>query len=169
MKVIVINGSAGVGKDTFVDLCTSLRPLGVVRCRSSVDEIKRFATFMGWEGTKTESDRKFLSELKRICSEWADIPMKSMRRAVARFSNKHIPCECKYLFLMVREPDEIERVKQEFNAVTLLIVRDSVSPIVSNYADAGVHDYSYDYIIDNSGTVEDLKVAADMFLKEVGE
>lgn len=167
MKVIVINGSAGVGKDTFVNLCLSLYPFGTVRCYSSVDEIKRFATFMGWEGTKTEKDRKFLSELKRICTEWHDIPMQSMRKAVKRYSNSFY--DCKYLFLMVREPDEIQKVKEEFDAVTLLLVRDSVPAITSNYSDAGVFDYPYDYVIDNYGTLDDLRFSAEVFLKEVGE
>ena len=35
---------------------------------SSVDEIKRIAKDIGWTGSKTERDRKFLCDLKLVVS-----------------------------------------------------------------------------------------------------
>jgi hypothetical protein len=40
-----------------------------------------------------------------------------------------------------------------------------VTPITSNLADADVYNSSYDWIIDNEGTLDDLAQSAEFFLK----
>ena len=62
------------------------------------------------------------------------------------------------MFLHIREPKEIERAKQEFNATTILIKRDSVPHIVSNMADGGVFDYDYDIVVDNNSNKDDFEI-----------
>lgn len=92
------------------------------------------------------------------------MPFQSMKNKIEEFIRSD---EGQILFLHIREPEEIERVVREFGAKTLLIVRDSVMHITSNMADKNVFDYSYDYVIENKGTIEELKDKARQFINEV--
>lgn len=158
-KIFIINGSGGVGKDTFVNIVSSIVPS---LNYSSVDKVKDIAKLIGWDGiSKTEKDRKFLSDLKNLTTEYNDMPFNCMKKTVAGFINVS-GCQC--LFLHIREPEEIKRAVQEFGAETILITRNNVEQITSNMADANVSNYEYDYIIDNSGTLEDLKLEAQKFV-----
>lgn len=166
-QIFIINGSAGVGKDTFVELMsTCLNNMLKKTCSvvnfSSVDKVKVIAKEIGWDGTKSERDRKFLSELKALTGEYYDMSFKSMQSKVDEFYKNR---NGQILFLHIREPDEIGRAVKEFNAKTILIVRDSVKHITSNISDENVFNYKYDFIIENNGTIEDLMKKADNFLK----
>ena len=158
-KIFVINGSGGVGKDTFVQFVSEfycrLTNKQVINY-SSVDEIKKIAKDIGWTGSKTERDRKFLCDLKLIVSEYNDLPFAAMRGKVEDI-----------LFLHIREPEEIKRAVQEFNAITILVKRDNILHITSNSADDQVFNYDYDIVIDNNGTEADLKEVANIFVTDV--
>lgn len=164
--IFIINGSGGVGKDTFVELVSSelndrLKRFHTVVNFSSVDRIKEIARGIGWDGEKKEKDRKFLSDLKILCSNYCDMPFQSMRNKVLDFIKDETS---KVLFLHIREPEEITRAVKEFGAKTILIVR-PIKQIISNKADKGVYDYQYDFIVNNNGTIEDLKEKAKDFLQ----
>lgn len=161
-KIFIINGSGGVGKDTFVELVSEL--VSTLNF-SSVDKVKEIAKEIGWDGeSKTEKDRKFLSDLKLLTGNYCDMPYQSMKQKVEEFNKNNIH-QC--LFLHIREPEEIQRAVNEFNAKTILITRNLVEQITSNMADANVYNYKkYDYIINNDGSIEDLKKVAEHFVKE---
>lgn len=168
-QIFVINGSGGVGKDTFVDLVSKelndvLKKFHTVINFSSVDKVKEIAKKIGWDEGKTEKDRKFLSDLKQLSSEFCDMPFKSMKSKIEEFYEDE---NSKILFLHIREPEEIKRVVKEFGANTILIVRESVKHITSNMADSNVFNYNYDFIIKNNGTVNDLSLKAKEFVKEI--
>ena len=83
-QIFIINGSGGVGKDTFVSLVSN--NIATMNF-SSVDKVKEIARDIGWLGEKTEKDRKFLSDLKLLCTDYNDMPFNSMRSKVAEFLN----------------------------------------------------------------------------------
>lgn len=155
--VVIINGSAGVGKDTFVAICNSFCK---VMNYSSIDEIKRLAKLIGWDGNKDEKGRKLLSDLKVAMSDYCDLPFQSMKNKYEEF----IKSDADILFLHIREPEEIARAVNEFNAITLLIKNKNVKQITSNMADANVYDLNYDAVVDNSRTLNDLKDIAKWFI-----
>lgn len=159
--IFVINGSGGVGKSTF---CNIIRDYSGhdTYIISSVDDIKKKATSMGWDGiSKSEKDRKFLSDLKDLCTWYNDAPYEYIKREIKYF-NASIKKEI--MFIHIREPKEIERIKQDFGAEAILITNKNVSHITSNNADKGVFDYYYDYVIKNNGTLGDLKNTALDFI-----
>lgn len=158
-QIFIINGSGGVGKDAFVSLVSKYIPTWNY---SSVDKVKEIAREIGWDGGKTEKDRKFLSDLKLLCTEYNDMPLCSMAKKVYEFQNPSE--EAQFLFLHIREPEEIERAKNLFNAKTILIRRDSIKHITSNMADANVFNYHYDYVFNNDGTLEDFEHIAKKFV-----
>lgn len=122
----------------------------------------------GWDGiSKTEKDRKFLSDLKDLCTDYNDMPLNDMKAYIEKC--RDLQRGDAVVFLMIREPHEIERAKQAFDATTLLITRFQVESIESNHADANVGRYDYDYIITNDKTIDDLKVKAKRFIEFITE
>jgi hypothetical protein len=73
-----------------------------------------------------------------------------------------------FLFIHIREPEEIERAKKTFGAKTLLIKRQGHKNITSNDSDANVDNYNYDYIITNS-SLESLEEEAKNFIQSFEE
>ena len=94
--------------------------------------------------------------------EYNDLPFRDIKRKVNEFKQD---TDNMFLFIHIREPEEIERAKNEFNAKTVLVWNKNVSLINSNHADANVYDYTYDVLIDNSGTLEELEHEAERFVK----
>ena len=159
-KVIMINGNGGVGKDTFVELCKEVN--STVNNISTVSFVKEIAKLCGWDGTKTPENRKFLSDLKDMLEEWGNVPNKKVEEYIEylnKAENQQI------LFVHAREPKNIQYYKDKYNAITVLIKNDRVEQVTSNHADMGVYDFTYDYIIDNNGDLEQLKESAKTFMK----
>lgn len=161
-QVFIINGSGTCGKDSFISaIMTDIKKNGdeiLVLNYSSVTKVKEVAKLIGWKGEKTERDRKFLSDLKLLTTEYNDMPLEDMKEAVSAFYD-FAPYTDKIVFLHIREPDEIDKAKKYFNAKTILVVRDEVEHITSNMADAGVYDYVYDIIIENNKDLDYLQNA----------
>lgn len=160
-QVFIINGSGGVGKDTFVELVSKVFNLSVMNF-SSVDKVKEIARIIGWTGGKTEKDRKFLSDLKLLCTDYNNMPFNSMSEKVKEFTESNAAM----LFLHIREPKEIEKAKTAFNAKTILVKRDSVKHITSNMADSNVFDYRYDIIVNNNSDLVGFEKKAAEFIND---
>ena len=164
IKVVVINGTGGSGKDTFVDFCmehVTDKENYMIHNVSSVDKIKEAAIVLGWNGAKTEKDRKFLSDLKILTEEYNDGNFKYM---LERYNQMKMADSVEMkgiLFLHIREPKEIQRI------VTLLVTSNRVKDIKSNMADAGVYDYEYNMTLHNDGTLEQLQEEAKSFVDSI--
>lgn len=149
----------GSGKDTFVEMVSN--HISTYNF-SSVDKVKEVARVIGWNGGKTEKDRKFLSDLKKLTTEYNDMPFKSIQEAVDFFNNSND----EIMFIHIREPEEIRRAVAHFSAKTLLIKRAGLDNITSNYSDANVENYNYDFVIENT-TLEELNEKALNFIKNL--
>ncbi len=156
-QIVVINGTGGSGKDTFVEYA---KQYGKVVNFSSIDVIKKIAKLIGWNGTKTEKDRKFLSDLKKLTTEYNDLAFESIKRAVEEFRNS----DNEVMFIHIREPEEIARACKTFHAKSLLIKRIGLDNITSNDSDANVDCYEYDFIIENI-TLDHLEQDAKNFIE----
>ncbi|MCI9177489.1 MAG: hypothetical protein HFJ28_02685 [Clostridia bacterium] len=160
-QIIIINGSGGVGKDTFVEYCTKyIRVLNI----SSVDKVKQAATILtGWNGEKDEKSRKLLSDLKEIGINYNDAPLQYICSMVEEFQQS----ENELMFIHIREGKEIEKCKNTIQAKTLLVTNKNVLTIVSNHSDKEVEEYTYDYHIANDGTLEELENVAKEFIEKL--
>jgi len=161
-KIVVINGPGGCGKDKVIDIAMEiLKETYLERC-SSIDQIKEIAKLFGWNGQKDDKSRKLLSDLKDMWTEYNDGPFKYIQ---GRFEST----DSNLFFIHVREPHEIEKIVKSYGnlAVTLLIRRPNTEKF-NNHADRGVEDYNYDYIIENNGTLDNLKENVKLFLKDIG-
>lgn len=172
-KVIIINGKGEVGKDTFVKM---VQKYVCAYNYSSVDYIKSVANKLGYLGGKTLKDRKFLSDLKMLSSEYNDLPFKDVTNRITEFiynthNNTKNDNEYELLFVHIREPKEIRRVLKfcfmnGIEAYSLLITNTS-KPYkhYGNIADDNVcSGFDYDYTIDNNRGLQELEHSAVMFL-----
>ena len=174
IKVVVVNGRPGVGKTEFERMCakrcglfgeevgfTPDRNL-YVDITSTVDFVKEVARFCGWDGVKTLENRKFLSDLKDLLTEWNDVPYKVIVEHI-----KSLPDTQDWLvFIDCREPEEIQKLKERLNATTIIIRREEVEGNeVSNHADAQVFNYTYDVAILNDSDVIHLEDKARKFIE----
>lgn len=161
-RIFILNGMARSGKDTFASFLGEFVP---VFKYSSIDRVKFIASMCGWRGGKTEKDRKFLSDLKRLTTDYSEMSFLDVKSNVESFLVGNIPGEV--MLIDIREPEEIEKAKMAFNATTILITNPNVQQISSNKSDARVYEYKYDYIITNSGTLDDLRESAKWFANDI--
>ena len=162
-KVYVTNGSAENGKDTFAEFLSKY--ISVFKY-SSIDLVKEMFEVVGVSReNKTEKKRKLWSDGKDLLTEYDDIPFKDITSIVTDFKNNKIDTEV--LLIDIREPEEIQKAKNVFNAKTILIENNRVKFINSNMADANVFNYTYDYIVQNNGTLEEFKKNIKNFVDEV--
>lgn len=160
MKIILINGSGGVGKDSFVNFVRNNYFNHTVINVSTIDNVKIAARELGWDGVKDEKGRKFLSELKQLANNYYPISLNVIRNAINDNPRASV------IFVHCREPKEIDKIKEEFDITTILIKNDRVK-VPDNNSDKSVQDYNYDYIIDNNGSLYDLERTAKRFITEV--
>lgn len=156
-KIIIINGAPCSGKDTFANL---VGKYAKTVNYSSVDFVKEVAMFAGWDGIKDEKGRSFLSNLKKIMTEYNEIPLKKISEKIKEFRSS----DSEIMFVHIREPEEIKKLSDIEKVFTLLVIKDD-NEHFNNYADSNVENYEYDYILKNNSTLEDLENKAKGFVK----
>ena len=169
MKVIILNGYGKVGKDKFSELCMKHHKNSINW--STVDEVKKILkNNFGWNGEKTNKSRKFLSELKRIWTEYNNGPFLDIVNKISKnqFKLNDYDKNDFIYFIHCREPQEIEKFVNEYkdNCITVLLKRENIN-IPDNDSDKNVNNFNYDYIIDNNGTIDDLDKLAIDFLNKI--
>lgn len=161
--IVVINGSGGVGKDTFVELCKKYTKVMNI---SSVDKVKEAAHILtGWNGEKDEKSRKLLSDLKEVGIQYNDAPFQYITSMVEEFKKT----DNEIMFIHIREAEEIEKCKKSFGATTLLITNKNVLAVTTNHSDKNVLEYNYDYHIENNGTIQELQEKAKYFVDKLNK
>jgi hypothetical protein len=136
---------------------------------STVDRVKEIARHCGWEGGKEDKDRKFLSDLKALLTDYSDMPHQSVLYSIRLFKagleNYGLDSDEAVVFIHCREPEAIQRLQQELDAVTVLVRRPTLeNREYGNASDDGVDDYGYHFIIMNDGTIDDLRTWAKALL-----
>lgn len=167
-EVVILNSKGGAGKDTFFGFCESI--LGDCAAHiSTVDLVKEVAEELGWDGTKTLENRRRLSMLKDIMTAWGDGPFKDVCSMVNQIKYEWLNGgeEFGIIFIDCREPHEIERLVKELGAKTLLITRDNLPATYGNHADDEVFDYTYDYIVENNGSLTELRDSARAIINAI--
>ena len=129
---------------------------------SSVDKVYEVASLLGWTGTKTDKDRKFLADLKDLSTAYNDMPFEEIKKKIESFEKS----DYDVLFVKLREPEEIKRLALLYDVKTVLIKRKDHKIITSNRADAKVENYNYDYVIENN-SLSKLDCIAKKLIDEV--
>ena len=171
MKIIVINGQGGAGKDSFVGYC-GYEEDGIYNL-SIVDGVKAAAEMLGWTGGKELKDRKFLSDLKDLAAEYNDFPFQHLIAEISIAEKKyrwyhesHNEFVC---FVHARELDDIDRLVYDYGARALIIRRPKIEGEYGNHADDDVFEVEYDYTIWNTEDLYQLKNKAENFIAQIRE
>lgn len=159
-KVVVINGPARSGKDTFISMVGEvLSDRGIdVFNYSAVDQVKEWAKMLGWDGNKDDKGRKLLYDLKMVSVKYNDGPTKYLTEKVSEVIEGVI-------FLHIREPEEIQKIKEVIpNIVLLHLERPQLEQFV-NGADDRTMEIEYDYYVVNDKTEKKLFTEAKKFIE----
>lgn len=157
-KVIIINGTGGSGKDTFVENVMKISTVNIDNI-STVDKVKEVAIMLGWGGDKEERSRKFLSDIKDLWSEYCDGPYYNVLERIEKTNSEIIFVHC-------REPEEIGKFAKYYGEqCTTLLIKRTDHQTRGNHADENVENYSYDTVIDNDSDLMALQRKAIAFYK----
>ena len=158
MKIIIINGAANSGKDTFVKLVQRFASIEVVNI-SSIDPVKELMEKCGWtREDKSDLARETMSRIKQSLVDLNDGPFWYIQSRIEaiRWNRPNVEA----VFVHVREAEEIEKIKWAFKkkCLTLLVKRDVRIP--ENFSDQDVMNFSYDLVVRNNGIIKDLEFLA---------
>lgn len=158
----VINGAGGVGKDTLCDLASKHFKVYNI---STIMPIKDIAAMCGWNGSKDDKSRRFLSDLKRLCVEYNDYPTVWATERYHGF----LESENQIMFLHIREPEEIAKfVRATGGAARTLLIRGGdrmKKTSYGNVSDDCVEDYEYDYYFVNDRSLAEAEESFCEFLR----
>lgn len=172
MKIFIVNGAPGCGKTTFETTIQDNMANGMCLLASTIDFVKIIARKCGWDGSKTLKNRKFLSDLKDLLTEWDNVPFKKVMILINAFK-KDVEDYEKYtgthaaVFIDCREPQEIAKLKENIPGARAILIRraEAEEQSVSNHADADYAKYNeYDIIIDNNGSLSNFSATALAFI-----
>lgn len=166
--LVLINGRAGAGKDTFVDFVRKdLESRGFFLTHNKTKAYLAYEALktVGWDGEKTDYSRTLLKDL----IEFAD----STGAATDHF-NTCLKLYAGLLFYHVRDQESVNHYAgiARFNGwsvLTLFVHSDAAKEKDHQWDD--LESYHYDYRILNNGSLEDLqkeaKLFADLLLKRL--
>lgn len=204
-RIVVINGKGGSGKDTLVrefhkyvaksyysDICmniTAIRPVELLigKIRSLSDEFS--APMCKYETEKSDEYRALMHTLKMETDKYCDLSYSYLMNVVTKKWLNDI--NVKWLFVHIREPENIERFVFSMKAIANYMVMDAYdeegklrkddrlffdvkSVLVTsdmtenheygNHADDDVSKYDYDYTYQNNRIdVGNVQINADNF------
>lgn len=173
MNIFIVNGAPRCGKTSFesyVKLEGEKYNL-IVSIYSTIDFVKEIARSCGWDGSKTLVNRKFLSDLKDLLTQWGDVPFKKtlewLEELDVRLWERDINAKQSVVFIDCREPSEIRKLCAVTGAKSILIRRwEAENEETLNHADRDILDYNYDIVIDNNGDLEHLRQQVIKFIEK---
>lgn len=169
MQYIVVNGQGGCGKDTFEAFCRQIceeNGDGFAKF-SIIDPIKDLAKSIvsnDDDALKTSSYRKLLSDLKIACESYNNYPMETLLRNI----HNDVLSEDAFVFVDLREKKDIDFFCNFFYDVKkLLIIRGEPKNYGNSADDEVFNDIDYDFIIENNGSLIELKRKANILINEL--
>jgi len=168
-KLIVVNGIAEHGKDSFVKYARR-KFKGLTYNHSTVSTVKKAAKLFGADEDihKGDAERRLWSDMKDAYTRYCDGPFREIINRVDEIDSL-FPDDPALVFAHVREPEEIQKLKNHFKerCLTLVVTRDENTHIPDNHADQCVLDFEYDFQIKNNGTLQNLKCCARSFIQNL--
>lgn len=174
MKLIIVNGYAKAGKDTFIDLCRDIIGKKYSMKISVIDSVKDVARFCGWNGRKTDKSRKFLCDLKDILTEWNDVPFNKICTKIDEFCREmeyYGVSSSAYIFVIMREQEDTKRLIEKYKESTKIykVFINGGEHNTSNRADMNIVNNGYDVTIDNDSDMSSFEKKAKNFIDSIKE
>lgn len=149
-RLIGLVGYARTGKDTIAGI---LEQYDYERI-SFADPLREIAKSAGWEGTKSDKDRKILQDLGMAIRENLSNPFTYVAgeqiAETLKNGNKVVVTDARFFdeFLLIRA----------HGGVLWRVVRNGTEPALGHISDTGMDSwFDYDGIIGNNGSIEELQ------------
>jgi hypothetical protein len=178
-KVYIINGPARAGKDTFVelaeDLCFAYKSKYDIMSKSTIENLAYIAKdqFGYNPEVKSDKDRKFLSDFKRLVDDYCDYTFKTVTSTIdidIKNRDRFVLASPVVYFVHVREPYNIYRFTKHFYKSKTIFVDTTrnIHSVTNNESDLNVRDYDYDITVHNDGSIDDYREVVKRFLISEG-
>lgn len=159
--LIVVNGFAGSGKDTFCGYCEDYlyKKDKTTWIKHSSDFAKTVLFSMDWDGEKTPETRKLLADLVAF-GERTGSNLKNLFRSVDKKGKLDV------IFYHERNPREIQKIvdyyrcNQDITVLTVFVNR-KVNEIEEDRWN--IRNFGYDVTIMNDETLEELEKCSKYF------
>lgn len=174
MKIILIGGKARVGKDTMADYLVENLDNKDKICRVQVSQyIKYYAQkYFGWDGREETKPRELLQELgtevirNKIDPNFHIDRLVQDIKVLSYFYDTFIVSD-------IRFPVEIEKVKENYeDVVTIKVIRDNeilTDKEQAHATETALDNYNdFDFIVDNNGSLEELKEKTLEIIQKIG-
>jgi len=183
IAVLIVNGKPLSGKTEIQKICEEcFGGIYTIESKSSVGKIYEIMRSLGWDGDKNEQFRKEMSYIKSIYIRNCNGPTRDLLLHVYRELTDGRRNRPLIIFYDCREKDEIKKAKdainelsEYFNVVckTLYVDRPEVAILEygnkSDDSDVIVDRGYYDCVIDNSGTLNELRSNTAEIIREIME
>lgn len=162
--LIIINGEAGSGKDTFIDFCREYKrkyiPELPIHNYHRSDYAKRMLQRMGWNGNKTPEVRKLLADMVDF-GETTGFNTTNLYASVINSEG--------LIFYHIRDPKTIEKVVNHYKGtstpVLTIFIRRDVDKVEADRW--GKEDYKYDFVISNDKSLDAFEEEAMKFMRSL--
>lgn len=163
-KIFILNGVHTSGKDTFVKY---INEYGIDAVHYSYVDFTRDMLESKGVNVKDKSNklRKLLCDVNNALEEYGDIPFKDCLSIANNFHQNWLDGD--WLFIDCREPKKIERLKQALNAMTVFVKSNKIIAADNSADKAVAENYKYDYVVQNTGSLDDLRNNTINFIKDV--
>lgn len=170
-RVVVVNGPARSGKDSFVNFVTKYYSGGPCIRHSTIDSSKQAAKVFGADEKikKTDKERRLWSDLKKAYIRYNDGPLVEVIKLANEMESTFVK-KNPLVFVIVREPEEITKIKSFFRGkcITVLVEAPTRVPhMPDNKSDQSVYDFRYDYSFKNDKDIHYLEDEARWFAKHL--
>lgn len=173
--VFIVNGAPRAGKDSLIQAMKDLLFDQQITASafSSIDPIRNMLTELGIDvSKKTPQDRKLLADMGTLLEEHCSYRFIACISHIAHVSAfPHTSGKAPYVFLHIREPEIIDKIRMVLSLFRIPVWRIQVqsnrAEVPTNSIDAGTGDMTYDYIVKNNGTLQDLEREAKALLNMV--
>ena len=199
MAIIGVNGYAGSGKDTVGEIIQQLQPRNQWEIKKFAGKLKTIASILTNIPVENFEDQQFKKlELDPMWSDHG-IPMTVrdflqklgtdglrnglhpntwVNALMADYVAEKL-CDCKkecrcifkypnWIITDCRFPNEAHAIKKQ-GGIIVRINREGYKAINAHPSEVALDKWSYDYVIDNDGSVEDLKKNVKELLKKIYE
>lgn len=181
--IFIINGSGGVGKDTFIRFLGEIifKNGGGLYNYSSIEPIFRMYQRLNnkirfkselYRDEKDDQLRYLYSKTKEMLDNYYDFTLKAVSSEIKDFLKKPLQDRnnnfSDILFIHVREPENIKKIVNKFGTVfTILVENNNVKLITTNDSDKNVKNYNYDILIENDGDIDSFENTAEQFINRI--
>ena len=195
--ILSISGRIGSGKDTIADIIQTITPYyhwevkkfagklkdvaelitGIPKVRFEDQEFKKSDMGPEWGMTYrdllqkigTEAMRNGVHENVWVNALFSEYQATTVTVGTSEFDFTEEDQLPNWIITDTRFPNELQAVKEK-NGITIKVVRNTDNTVgVAHTSETALDDYTeWDYIVDNNGTIEDLKIQVMAILSTEG-